>query len=145
MSKFHSKTWVILVTVCLTIFTVLFTPPAWAMTQIQLSDLSYEDCPTEFVKGNVSSGSVLEAGCIIIRGKAENGSGKPVMDADVFGRIYDANNNSAMENRGRLGAIEMIPPGVSDFEIRVSVPAVLKKPLRLEKFKAAGFTSAVRW
>ena len=57
------------------------------------------------------------------------------MYADVFGRIYDANGNSVMENRGRLGSITEIPPGVSYFTIRISVPSELPTPLKLEQFK----------
>ncbi|MEN9519200.1 MAG: hypothetical protein RLZZ381_1788, partial [Cyanobacteriota bacterium] len=82
--------------------------------------------------------------CYTIKGKAKNISGKTVVDADVFGRIYDANDNSTFENRGRIGTIEEVPPGVSDFEIRVSVPANQPTPLKLKNFKASGFAEKVR-
>jgi hypothetical protein len=36
-----------------------------------------------------------------------------------------------------------VPPGISDFEIRISVSTNQPTPLRLEKFKASGFTSSV--
>jgi len=80
----------------------------------------------------------------MITGKAENKSGKPVYDADIFGRIYDANNNSVMQNRTRLGLIEELPPGTSDFDLRITVPANLPTPLQLKQFKAAGFSGRVR-
>lgn len=118
--------------------------PAWALTQIRLFDISYHECPPDIGAGTVLSGSSVAANCFLVTGKAENTSGKPVTNADIFGRIYDANNDSVMQNRTRLGAIEEVPPGVSDFELRISVPANQPTPLKLEQFKAAGFTGKVR-
>ena len=86
----------------------------------------------------------MAATCYIVTGVTNNTSGKTVFDGDIFGRIYDANGNSVMENRTRLGAIEEIPPGTSEFELRISVPANQPEPLKLEQFKAAGFTGSVR-
>ena len=86
----------------------------------------------------------MTANCFIVTGKAENSSGKPVYNADIFGRIYDANNDSVMQNRTRLGSIEEVPPGVSDFALRISVPANQPTPLKLKQFKAAGFNGKVR-
>ena len=123
----------------------LFAPPALALTQIKLSNLSYHECPAEFAKGAVTSGgTTMAANCFIVTGKAENPSNKPVYDADIFGRIYDANNDSVMQNRTRIGSIAEIPTGVSDFELRISVPANQPLPLQLKQFKAAGFAAQVR-
>ena len=94
----------------------VLTPPADALTQIKLSHLSYNECPQELAKGAVTSGTTMLANCFIVTGKAENTTNKTVYDADIFGRIYDANNDSVMQNRTRLGAIAEIPPGVSDFD-----------------------------
>lgn len=121
-----------------------YTPPALALTQVRLFDLSYHECPPELADGAVTSGGAMAANCFIITGKADNKSGKPVVNADIFGRVYDANNDSVMQNRTRLGAIEEIPPGISDFELRISVAANQPTPLKLEQFKAAGFTGTVR-
>lgn len=122
-----------------------FAPAAYALTQIRLFDLSYHECPADLAQGAVTSGgTTMSANCFIVTGKAENKSGKPVINADIFGRIYDANNDSVMQNRTRLGAIEEVPPGISDFELRISVPANQPTPLQLEQFKAAGFTGKVR-
>ncbi|MDA0673335.1 MAG: hypothetical protein O3C67_06475 [Cyanobacteria bacterium] len=122
----------------------LTAAPAWAMTQIELKDLSYTHCPEEFTDGMVTAGSSQTARCYMIQGTAVNPTGKPVINADVFGRVYDANANPVMQNRNRLGAIEEVPPGESPFKIRISVAANQPEPLRLEKFKAAGFTGKVR-
>jgi hypothetical protein len=123
----------------------VFAPAALALIQIQLSDISYHDCPPELAKGTVSSGgSSSPASCFLVTGKAENKSGKMVVNADIYGRIYDANGNSVMQNRTRLGSIDEVPPGVSDFELRITVPANQPTPLQLKQFKASGFTGKVR-
>ena len=119
-------------------------PPAEAMTSIKLTNLSYEPCAGDEADGSVSSGDLRPANCFTIKGKAKNISGKTVVDADVFGRIYDADGNSTFENRGRVGTIEEVPPGTSDFAIRISVPANQRTPLKLENFKASGFAGKVR-
>lgn len=135
---------VALLTGILWVLTSWVTPPALALTQIRLFDLSYHECPRELAQGAVTSGSAMTAHCFLVTGKAENTSGKPVVNADIFGRIYDANNDSVMQNRTRLGSIEEVPPGISDFELRISVPANQPTPLKLEQFKAAGFVGKVR-
>ncbi|NMF82389.1 hypothetical protein [Nodosilinea sp. P-1105] len=117
---------------------------AQALTPIELTDLSYQACPAEMADGMVVSGSIQEANCYLITGKAINRSGKPVVNADIFGRIYDANANPVMQNRTRLGSIDQVPPGESDFQLRVSVAANQPEPLRLEQFKASGFSGKVR-
>ncbi len=121
------------------------TPSASAITQIKLSDLDYTDCPPELTEGMVTSGGAARAAtCYMVIGKATNSSGKPVYDADVYGRIYDANGNPVMQNRTRVGSINAVPPGESDFEIRISVPENEALPLKLEQFKASGFTGRVQ-
>ena len=134
----------LLLTVSLWLSSWVMTPPAAAITSIKLSDLSYEPCAGDEAEGSVSSGDLRPANCYTIKGKAKNISGKTVVDADVFGRIYDANDNSTFENRGRIGTIEEVPPGVSDFEFRISVPANQPTPLKLKNFKASGFAERVR-
>ncbi|EAZ89842.1 hypothetical protein [Crocosphaera chwakensis] len=126
------------------LLTSLWSQPALALTNIDLFNISYKDCPPELAEGNVTSGgSSLPADCYIITGKAKNTSGKTVYDADVFGRILDANNEPALQNRSRVGSIAEVPPGVSDFEVRITVPANQPTPLKLKKFKASGFTTKV--
>ncbi|WP_371819405.1 biotin carboxylase [Tolypothrix sp. PCC 7910] len=135
---------VIFISSILGILLLLLTPPALALTQIKLFDISYKDCPPELAQGAVISSGSGAANCFIVTGKAENGTYKTVYDADIFGRIYDANNDPVLQNRTRLGSIAEIPPGVSDFELRISVPANQPTPLKLKQFKAAGFSGQVR-
>jgi hypothetical protein len=117
---------------------------AQALTQIELTDLSYTRCPEAYAEGMVASGSIQQANCYLITGKAINRSGKPVVNADIFGRIYDANDNPVMQNRTRLGSIAEVPPGESDFELRISVAASQPEPLQLKQFKSTGFSGKVR-
>ena len=136
----------IIISSLIAIITWFSSSPAWALISIQLSDLGYKDCPPSLSKGISNSGSLLGAKCFIITGKAKNTSNKTAYDADVYGRIYDANNNNAMQNRTRLGAIKKIPARTTtDFEIRISIPANLPTPLKLKSFKSSGFSSKVRW
>jgi hypothetical protein len=122
-----------------------FIPAALAVTQIQLNNVSYKDCPPEIAEGAVTSGGVTQAAsCFLVTGQTKNPSSKTVFDADVYGRIYDADNNLVLQNRSRVGLIEKIPPGTSDFEMRISVPSNTSMPLQLKKFKAAGFTTKIR-
>ena len=135
---------VILISCVLVFCFWVFTPPVQALTPIKLSDISYEDCPPELAEGAVVSNGSAAANCFIVTGKAENGTYKIVYDADIYGRIYDANNDPILQNRTRLGSIPEVPPGVSNFELRISVPANQPTPLKLKQFKASGFSGKVR-
>ena len=120
------------------------TVPAFALTRLDLRDISYTSCPDEYADGMVTPGSAQKANCYLIIGKVVNSSGKLVVNADIFGRIYDANNNPVMQNRTRLGSISEVPPGESDFAIRISVASNQPEPLKLEQFRSSGFTGRVR-
>ncbi len=135
---------VVFISCLITFLSCVSIPPAVALTQIRLFDVSYKDCPPELAQGAVISSGSAAANCFLVFGKAENGTYKTVYDADIFGRIYDANNDSVMQNRTRLGSIAEVPPGISDFELRISVPANQPTPLKLKQFKAAGFSGQVR-
>jgi hypothetical protein len=118
--------------------------PAWANIQIKLKDLTYQSCPAEQSRNLVLGGGTMSARCYLIEGTAVNPKNKTVYNADVFGRVYDANGNDVMPERGRLGAIAEVPPGESTFAIMLSVPADQPEPLALKQFKASGFTGNVR-
>jgi hypothetical protein len=135
---------VVFISCLITFLSWVIAPLAVALTQIKLLDVSYKDCPPELAQGAVISSGSAAANCFLVIGKAENGTNKTVYDADIFGRIYDANNDSVMQNRTRLGSIAEVPPGISDFELRISVPANQPTPLKLKQFKASGFSAQVR-
>ncbi len=120
-------------------------PAAFALTQIKLTDVTYHECPSDLSEGAITSGGTsMRASCYIVTGKAQNTSGKPIHNADIFGRIFDANDNPVMQNRTRLGSIDEVPVGTSTFEFRISVPANQPTPLKLQQFKATGFAGTVR-
>ncbi len=122
----------------------MFSSPVWASVQIKLTNLTYERCTGDLGKNMVMGGGIMSANCYVVKGEANNPSGKVVYNADIFGRIYDANGNDAMPERTRLGAVEEIPAGKSSFEIIVGVPADQPEPLELKQFKASGFAGKVR-
>jgi hypothetical protein len=135
---------IITISISFFLLTTILTPSAEALTQIKITDISYKECPAGVGEGSVTSGgSALPATCFLITGKTNNTSGKTLYDADVFGRVYDANNEPVLQNRSRLGALEEVPPGVSEFELRISVPSNQATPLQLKQFKATGFSSKV--
>ncbi|MDX2254535.1 MAG: hypothetical protein NW214_03375 [Pseudanabaenaceae cyanobacterium bins.39] len=134
----------VLLSVVLVVCTLLIAPPAWATVQIKLSDLTYAPCQGDVGKNMVLGGGVMSANCYEIKGVANNVSGKPVYNADIFGRIYDANGNDAMPERTRLGAVDEIPVGKSEFSLIVAIPADQPEPLELKQFKASGFAGKVR-
>lgn len=130
--------------IVLCLWSLAIAAPAQALTEILLTDIDYKPCPAELAEGMVGSGSNDPVNCFIVTGTANNRTGKTVYDADVFGRVYDADHAPAMQNRTRLGNIAEIPPGQSQFEVRISVPASQPLPLQLEQFKAAGFAAKIR-
>jgi hypothetical protein len=124
---------------------IAIAPTALASIPIKLTNLTARECSAAVSEGIVSSGGgSVPSNCFIVSGKAKNPSGKTLLDADVFGRIYDANGEPVFQNRGRVGTLPEVPPGVSDFEIRITVSENQPAPLQLKQFKAAGFTHRVR-
>jgi hypothetical protein len=141
-SLYHLRT----VILCLLAAAIVWFPSdvAYALIPVRLFDLSYDVCPDELGRGVVDAGSSNAANCFIIHGKTENTSGKPVVNADIFGRIYDATHNTVFPNRNRIGAIDEIAPGVGEFSFQITVSANLPEPLQFEGFKASGFQGQVR-
>jgi hypothetical protein len=140
------RSWVVLaISALVWLWGGLNAPDALALVQIKLTDLSYQECPAEMSNGAITAGGIPQAArCFMVTGKAVNGTNKTIVNADIFGRIYDANEDPIIENRARLGSIEEVPPGTSKFEFPIIVPANQPLPLKLEQFKAAGFTGKVR-
>lgn len=114
--------------------------------RLKLKDLKTVPCPDEPQYSNLltSGSATTRANCFFIEGTVVNTSGSDVYNADVFGRIYDANGNDVLPERTRLGAIDEVTEGESPFQIRISVPETNPLPLSLEQFKASGFRGKVR-
>jgi hypothetical protein len=118
--------------------------PAWALTPIKLSNVAYHACPPEMAAGTVTTRNSQPASCFIVTATAQNDSGKTVYDADVFGRIYDANGDTVFENRGRVGTVEEIPVGTSEVAIRITIASTQPEPFSLKQFKATGYNQKIR-
>ena len=130
--------------ICLFVGSGIFSFSAEALVPIKITNVSYKECPPGVGENSVTSGgSALPATCFLVVGETNNTSGKTVYDADVFGRVLDANNEPALQNRSRLGSLTEVLPGVHEFELRISVPSNQPTPLKLKQFKATGFTSPV--
>ncbi|MBE9029357.1 hypothetical protein IQ266_06220 [filamentous cyanobacterium LEGE 11480] len=119
-------------------------PAADALTPVKLTDVTYETCPPEIAKGTVTTRNSQPAKCFIVSAMARNDSSKYLYDADVFGRIYDANGDTVFENRGRIGTVAEIPPGESQIQVRITVDPSQPEPLSLKQFKATGFAQQIR-
>jgi hypothetical protein len=114
------------------------------LTPIKLKNPTYAACPPEMAQGTVTSRNSQPARCFIVSATAQNDSGKTVYDADVFGRIYDANGDTVFENRGRVGTVSEIPPGESQISVRITIAENQPEPFKLEQFKATGFANQIR-
>ncbi|MFM2432508.1 MAG: hypothetical protein RLZZ511_3722 [Cyanobacteriota bacterium] len=123
---------------------LMLMPTAWASTPIKLTNPSYHACPPELAQGTVTTRNSQPARCFIVTATAQNDSGKTAYDADVFGRIYDANGDTIFENRGRIGTVAEIPAGTSEISVRITVDPSQPEPLELKQFKATGFVGNIR-
>ena len=115
-------------------------PPARAqVVEVSLSNITYEPCGR--AGGAPGTGS-FRARCFKIIASAYNPSSQPLFNADVYGKVVDADNDPCLRS-GRVGTIEKIPSGTSQIELKITVAASQTLPLSLSKFKAEGFTQEV--
>ena len=115
-------------------------PPARAqVVEVSLSNITYEPCGR--AGGAPGTGS-FRARCFKIIASAYNPSSQPLFNADVYGKVVDADNDPCLRS-GRVGTIERIPSGTSQIELKITVAASQTLPLSLSKFKAEGFTQEV--
>ncbi len=135
---------VFLISIFIFLGNFIVPPTAEALVPLKITNVSYKECPPGVGENSVTSGgSASPATCYLITGNTNNTSGKTVYDADVFGRVLDANNEPALQNRSRLGSLTEVLPGENEFELRITVPSNQPTPLKLKQFKATGFTSPV--
>lgn len=116
---------------------------AWA-AELTVSEVILEPCPPEDVGAQPDLRRPSGASCYALRGVVENPGQRPVVDTDVYARILDASGEPVLQNRTRVGSIGDVPPGISPFGLRLSVPAGTPGPLRFSSVKARGFSAPVR-
>jgi hypothetical protein len=117
--------------------------PAWA-ADLRVSEVSLEPCPSSDVGAQPELRRPTGASCYALRGTVENPGRKPVVDTDVFALILDSSGEPVLQNRTRVGSIGDVPPGLSSFALRLSVPAGTPGPLTFRNVKARGFSAPVR-
>ncbi|MEB3318634.1 MAG: hypothetical protein VKO39_10920 [Cyanobacteriota bacterium] len=118
-----------------------------APLQSQAADLRVEQvqltpCPAADI-GSQPEGRAA-ASCYALRGEVINGTGRSVVDTDLFAVILDSSGEPVLPNRARVGSLGDVPPGRSPFAVRLAVPAGTPGPFRVGQVKARGFHSPVR-
>ena len=116
--------------------------PAWA-TDLQLSDVILEPCPAADV-GAQPERQRSAASCYALRGVVINNSRRPAVDTDLFVLVLDASGEPVLPNRSRVGSLGDVPPGRSDFALRLAIPAGTPGPFRVRNARARGFSAPVR-
>ena len=117
--------------------------PALA-AELRVSGVTLEPCPAADVGTQPQLRREAEARCYALRGEVINSGSKAVVDTDVFARILDASGEPVLPNRTRVGSIGDVPPGRSDFALRLAVPPGTPGPFRFSNVKARGFSAPVR-
>ena len=117
--------------------------PGWA-ADLVVSDVTLDACPAAAAGAQPTLRRAAEASCYALRGVVMNPGRKPVVDTDVFAVIVDASGEPVLQNRSRVGSIGDVPPGRSEFALRLAVPAGTPEPLQVRKARANGFSAPVR-
>ena len=122
---------------------VLLPGGAWA-SDLVVREIRLEPCPEADVGAQPEQKRPSGASCYALRGEVLNPGKRPVVDTDVFAQILDSSGEPVLQNRSRVGSIGDVPPGVSPFALRLSVPAGTPGPLKVSHAKAKGFSAPVR-
>jgi hypothetical protein len=117
--------------------------PAWA-ADLLVSDVRLEPCPAEDAGSQPELRRPTGASCYALRGRVTNPGRQPVVDTDVFALILDSSGEPVLPNRSRVGSIGDVPPGDSEFALRLAVPAGTPGPFEVRNPRARGFKAPVR-
>jgi len=109
--------------------------------QLELKNLTSRLCDNPVAAGTPGSSS-FKAKCYQISGTIVNTTKDTIQNADVYGRVFDSANDPVLTS-GRVGAVQSVPPGESEFRLEITVAATQLPPLQLKKFKAQGFVGTV--
>ena len=122
---------------------LLPAPPALA-ADLEVSEVRLERCPADDVGSQPDLDRPAGASCYALRGVVLNAGKRAVIDTDVFAQILDASGEPVLPNRTRVGSIGDVPPGRSNFALRLAVPAGTPGPFSVRNAKARGFSAPVR-
>lgn len=133
----------VLLSLALGCLLLLHAAPALA-ADLQVSEVRLERCPADDVGRQPDLDRPAGASCYALRGVVLNAGKRAVIDTDVFAQILDASGEPVLPNRTRVGSIGDVPPGRSDFALRLAVPAGTPGPFSVRNAKARGFSAPVR-
>jgi hypothetical protein len=117
--------------------------PAWA-GDLKVSEVRLEPCPAEDAGSQPELRRPGGASCYALRGRVSNPGRQAVVDTDVFALILDSSGEPVLPNRSRVGSIGDVPPGDSEFALRLAVPAGTPGPFVVRNARARGFKAPVR-
>lgn len=123
---------------------VLVSPLPAQAAELAVENLSLSPCPVADAGSQPQLQRAAAASCYALRGTVINPGRLPVVDTDVYGRILDASGEPVLPNRTRLGSIGDVPPGRSEFALRLAIPAGTPGPFVARSVKARGFRAPVR-
>ena len=122
---------------------MLLPKPALA-ADLSVSHVALEPCPASDAASQSGLKRPAGAGCWALSGEVRNPGRRPVVDTDVFAVVVDASGEPVLQNRTRVGSIGDVPPGSSNFALRLAVPMGTPGPLEVRNVKARGFSAPVR-
>jgi len=122
---------------------LLGASPVWA-ADLLVSEVRLEPCPSQDAGSQPELRRPTGASCYALRGLVTNPGRQPVVDTDVFALILDSSGEPVLPNRSRVGSIGDVPPGDSEFALRLAVPAGTPGPFVVRNARARGFKAPVR-
>ncbi|MFM7315092.1 MAG: hypothetical protein ACKO0M_18360 [Cyanobium sp.] len=133
----------VLLALLLLLTPLLVAGPAWA-AELKVSSVRLEPCPADDAGSQPQLRRPTGASCYALRGLVSNPGRQPVVDTDVFALILDSSGEPVLPNRSRVGSIGDVPPGESEFALRLAVPAGTPGPFVVRNARARGFKAPVR-
>lgn len=120
---------------------------ALADVKLTLSNIEAAPVPCPSGQTTVTGGTSFSVRCFKVTGDVKNPTKQSVYNADIFGRVYDAQGEPALdaEENLRIDTLAEVPPGISkvSFQISVSESQAKLGPLQLKNFKATGYLGKV--
>ncbi|KAG0584542.1 hypothetical protein KC19_3G216900 [Ceratodon purpureus] len=120
---------------------------ALAEVKLVLSNIEATPVPCPDGQTTVTGGTSFGVRCFRVTGDVNNPVKQAVYNADIFGRVYDAQGEPALdaEENLRIDTLAEVPPGTSkvSFQIAVSESQAKLGPLKLKNFKATGYLGKV--
>jgi len=120
---------------CCLILLLTFTLASEAVAiELKLTQLELAKCDTADPASKQPKG--YRSGCYILNGEISSNAKNTIKDVDVFAFIYDASDEEVLPNRPRIGSINNVPVGTSNFSVRVPIPSFAIPPFSIKKAKA---------